>query len=69
MYVDTRSSVTLYAGGLEGADMVMRAPGRSSLQRMSYRPQPDGSVRQVGEVSNDQGKTWNAGYDYTYRRR
>ncbi len=69
MYVDTRSSVTLYTGGLDGADMVMTAPGAAGLQRMAYRPQPDGSVRQIGEVSTDEGKTWKPGYDYTYRRR
>ena len=68
-YVDTTGSVTHFVGGLEGAEMVMTTPGFAGLQRMVYRPQPDGSVRQIGTVSTDQGRTWLPGYDYTYRRR
>ena len=68
-YVDTRGAAAWYTGGLEGANMVLTAPGPQSLQRMSYRPAPNGEVRQVGEVSTDGGKTWKRGYDYTYRRR
>ena len=69
MYVDTNGAVTWYGGGLEGSDMALTAAGRGgSLQHMVYRPQPDGSVRQIGTVSTDQGATWKAGYDYTYRR-
>lgn len=69
MYVDTTGTVTLYSGGLQGPDMVLEAPGYKVLVRMVYQPQSDGSVRQVGTLSSDGGKTWNPGYDYTYRRR
>lgn len=70
MYVDTRSTVAWYTGGLDGADMVLLSPGQAgSLQRMSYRPKPDGAVQQLGEVSTDGGKSWQPGYDYIYRRR
>lgn len=70
LYVDVNGSVTWYTGDRQGADLVMTAPGRQgSLQKMTYRPTPDGSVRQIGEVSTDGGKTWAAGYDYTYRKR
>jgi hypothetical protein len=69
MYMDTNGNVTWYTGSLAGKALVMTAPGRSgSLQRMSYIPGTDGSVRQVGEVSTDAGATWQPGYDYTYRR-
>lgn len=68
-YVDTTGAVTHFVGGLEGADMVMSAQGFAGIQRMVYRPQADGSVRQIGTVSTDGGKTWAPGYDYTYRRR
>ena len=68
MYVDVNGNVTWYSGGLEGADMVMIAPGRSgSIQKMTYRPHGDGSVQQIGFTSTDGGKTWQGGYDYTYR--
>ena len=40
-----------------------------AVQRMTVSPQPDGSVRQRGESSTDDGATWTAGYDFTYRRR
>jgi len=70
MYVDVNGNVTWYTGGLEGRDMVLAAPGRSgALQRMTYRPLGDGAVEQIGVVSTDGGKTWHAGYDYTYRRK
>jgi hypothetical protein len=29
---------------------------------------PDGSVRQLGLQSVDQGKTWQPSFDFTYRR-
>ena len=70
LYVDVNGNVTFYTGGLQGADMVLEAAGRSgSLQRMTYRPLKDGAVEQVGLVSTDQGKSWQPGYDYTYRRK
>ena len=70
MYVDTNGNVTWYSGGLVGAEMVLSAEGRdSSLLRMVYRPEADGSVRQVGTRSTDGGKNWKTGYDYTYRRK
>jgi hypothetical protein len=36
--------------------------------RMTYSPNPDGSVRQHGETSDDGGHTWTPDYDFTYRR-
>ncbi len=70
MYVDVNGSVSWYSGGPEGTDMALIAPGRaSSLQRMIYRLQGDGSVRQIGTFSMDGGKNWQAGYDYTYRKK
>lgn len=69
LYVDTNGAVTWYTGALEGADMSLEAEGAKALQRMVYRPESDGSVRQIGTFSTDGGKTWQAGYDYTYRRK
>lgn len=69
MYVDTNGNVSWYTGTLEGANMVLRAPGKNgSLQRMEYRPHGDGSVEQIGTVSTDGGATWQPGYDYIYRK-
>jgi hypothetical protein len=69
-YVDVNGNATWYSGGMEGADMVLNAPGKNgALQRMTYRPHEDGSVEQIGVVSKDGGKTWQPGYDYTYRKK
>ncbi|MBV9883701.1 MAG: hypothetical protein JO276_11885 [Sphingomonadaceae bacterium] len=70
MYVDTNGNVNWYSGGLADGEMVLTAPARQgSLQRMVYRPHDDGSVEQVGTISNDGGRNWQPGYDYLYRRR
>lgn len=70
MYVDVNGNVTWYTGGLESKTMVLNAPGRAgALQRMTYSPLGDGAVRQTGFTSTDGGRTWVAGYDYTYRKK
>jgi hypothetical protein len=43
------------------------APGQDALVRMNYQLQPDGQVRQWGEVSTDDGKSWKPGFDLLYR--
>ena len=45
---------------------VARAPG--IWQRLSFTPMEDGTVRQFGEVSRDDGKTWTPTYDFRYHR-
>jgi hypothetical protein len=70
MYIDNTGSVGLYTGGLDGADMTMTCPAKNgATQKMIYRKQADGSVRQIGTLSTDGGKTWQGGYDYVYRRK
>ena len=34
---------------------------------MTYTANEDGSVRQFGEASTDQGQTWQTSFDLTYR--
>ena len=70
MYLDSHGNVTWYTGRLVDKALVFTAPrGAGALQRMSYIPGADGSVRQLGEISTDAGATCQPGYDYTYRRR
>ncbi|MEP6634611.1 MAG: hypothetical protein ABJA62_10440 [Luteimonas sp.] len=68
MYVDSNGSVTQYSGGPQDGGMVFEAVGDRAMQRMTYRLQPDASVRQIGQFSTDGGKTWQPGYDYTYQK-
>jgi len=51
-----------------GAAITFIARGKSTLQRLTFTPQADGAVRQLGESSTDGGKTWTVNYDFRYRR-
>ena len=69
MYVDVNGNVTWYTGERSGPDMVLRAVAAGgAVQRMTYHPLPGGAVEQIGVVSTDGGKSWQLGYDLTYRR-
>lgn len=68
LYVDVNGNVTWFGGTMQGRDMVLEATVRGgALQRMTYRPLPDGSVEQIGVISTDGGHSWSPGYDLTYR--
>jgi hypothetical protein len=65
-----------FDGGLADGKIVLtgfwkgvNGPGQDALIRMSYTPQPDGSVRQHGEQSTDQGLTWSTNFDFIYKKR
>jgi hypothetical protein len=73
-WVDSSGARVDFKGGLHGQAMVLEgfwpgsAPGgKDGLVRMTYTPGPDKSVRQQGQVSTDQGKTWQPSFDFTYR--
>ncbi|HTL93801.1 MAG TPA: hypothetical protein VL176_15720 [Steroidobacteraceae bacterium] len=42
--------------------------GSQTLNRITWSPASDGSVRQHWEVSRDAGKTWKTAFDGRYRR-
>jgi hypothetical protein len=44
-----------------------QGPGKDGLVRMTYSRLDAGAVRQMGEISEDQGKTWKPFFDFTYR--
>lgn len=65
-----------FDGGVVDGKMVLtglwrhaNGPGRHAPTRMIYSANADGSVRQHGEQSNDQGLTWSTSFDFTYRPR
>jgi len=74
-WVDNTGSVAVMEGALDAAgDLVLHRvamPGDpdTARRRMTYRRQPDGSVRQLVERSTDGGATWTTSIDLVYRRR
>jgi len=73
-WVDSSGARVEFKGGLHGKEMVLEgfwpgsAPGgKDGITRMTYTPNPDGSVRQHGQVSTDQGRTWAESFDFIYR--
>ena len=46
-----------------------RRASADSVNRLSFTPLPNGTVRQHGEQSTDHGKTWTTLYDLYYHRR
>jgi len=71
-WVDGSGARAEFKGGWDGRSMVLTGPwpmadGRPRLVRMTYTPGADGSVRQAGEQSFDDGRTWRPSFDFTYR--
>lgn len=71
----TGGAIVDFRGGWNGKAMVFEGlwpgvlgPGKDGLVRMTYTREADGSVRQYGQTSADDGKTWQPSFDFTYRR-
>ena len=71
-WVDARGTMTHYVGGSQNGQMVLVSDsttnGKRTLAKMTYSKLPDGSVRQHGESSIDDGKTWTTTFDFKYVR-
>jgi len=72
-WVDSGGTLLQLDGGLVEGAMVLSgsrpAPaGGTALHRISWTPYPDGSVRQLWEVSQDQGTSWNVLFDGLYSK-
>ena len=66
-WIDSSGSRAFFTGGWNGKAMVIQGEWGGPLVRMSYSKDADGSVRQFGEQSTDEGKTWKPNFDFTYR--
>lgn len=75
IWVDDKAHQTIYKGGMKNGSMIvttdnMKQPGGSfQVRRMTFTPNADGSVRQFGEASNDEGKTWFTQFDLVYKKK
>lgn len=72
-WVDDKGTFTHYIGGLVDGKMVVVADtvisGKKTLAKMTFSKLPNGDVRQFGENSSDDGKTWTTAFDLTYSRK
>ena len=73
-WIDSSGSRVVFDGGVSGDAMVLTGTWASSPQaaagpliRMTYTRGADGSVRQHGDQSTDQGHSWTNAFDFTYR--
>jgi len=67
-WIDSSGTRAFFTGGWDGTAMVITGKWGGPLVRMTYSKNADGSVRQHGEQSTDEGKTWADSFDFTYRR-
>jgi hypothetical protein len=51
------------------ADKVMDPKGKNFMRRLTFTKLNNDKVRQLGERSDDEGKTWTTEYDLEYRRK
>lgn len=72
-WVDAKGFSTHYVGGLVDGKMVLDSEsvqnGKKTTARMTFSKLPNGDVRQHGENSTDEGKTWTTTFDFIYVRK
>lgn len=72
-WVDDKGTFTNYVGELKDGNLIFLtenvANGKKTLARMTFSKLPNGDVRQFGENSTDDGKTWMTSFDFTYSRK
>ncbi len=76
VWVDSDGTRLMLDGGLVDGKMVLGSdapdPGKPGIvvkQKISWTPNPDGSVRQLWQVSTDGGATWRTEFDGKYVKR
>ncbi len=75
-WIDNTGNTTEYFDGhFETGKMILQTANTKindstwQIQKMTFYNLSPGKVRQHGETSNDDGKTWTTGFDLEYRRR
>lgn len=71
-WVDSTGTLLVLEGGLKDGHMVLTGDntlpgGRRAMNRMSWTPM-GGKLRQLWEVSEDNGKTWKVVFDVYYTK-
>ena len=72
-WVDDKGTFTHYIGGVIDGSMVVVADtligGKKTLAKMTFTKLANGDVRQHGENSTDDGKSWTTSFDLIYSRK
>ena len=68
-WVDKQGTLLLLDGTFSNGRMVLQGVQGATLNRITWEPRKDGTVRQVWETSADQGTTWQTAFDGLYRRK
>lgn len=73
-WVDNEGTVLMISGGIVNGEMVMegerRLPdGTRQLERITWTPNADGTLRQFWQSSRDQGMRWTVVFDGLYQKR
>ena len=66
-WIDSGGTRALFVGGWNGKSMVIEGKWGGPLVRITYTANADGSVRQHGVQSTDEGKSWAPSFDLLYR--
>ena len=74
VWVSNSGETLFLTGGYEDNVLTLAGESRQEdgstlLNRISFRNNPDHSVRQLWETSPDEGATWTAVFDGLYRKR
>lgn len=72
-WVDASGTLLLLDGGLSEGAMVLSGlrptqDGGTALHRVTWTPNPDGTVRQLWEATTDEGASWTTLFDGLYTR-
>ena len=74
-WVDNQGGYLLLNGTLINGSMILKSDptkdvqGNVIINKVTWTPNADGTVRQLWEVSKDKEKTWNTVFDGLYRKK
>ena len=73
-WFDNEGTILNISGGMINGEMVMEgerhlADGTRQLERITWTPNADGTIRQLWQSSRDQGMRWTVVFDALYRKR
>ncbi len=73
-WIDDKGGVINFVGGFKDKEMrfqaeLVKGDGQKILRRLTFFHISSDQVRQLGEISQDEGKTWAVEYDFNYFRR